>query len=102
MEKDILNYFKEKGLNIRYCKDKKTGDNWYVVSDLFKALGYKNACKKVQDICHDYRKYQFDSAGGKQYYLCVNFMELIKVILSFRKNKEFEEIQNFIYYKLTH
>lgn len=101
MEKDIIAYLSDFDIDMRYCIDEKTGEYWYVVSDLFKSLGYKNPSKKVSDMCPKHRKYQFESNGGKQYYLCINYYELLKVILSLRKNHQFEEIQDFILKKLA-
>lgn len=100
MDKDIINILKNNGIDIRYCLD--NGKTYYVVSDLFKSLGYKNPSKKVNEMCHNYRKYQFPTNGGNQYFLCVDTAELIKLIMSFRKNHQFEELQNHLIYKIIH
>lgn len=98
MEKVIIDYLHRNNIFMRTCIDENSGETWYVVADLFRALDYKNASKKVSDICKNPRKYQFDSPGGKQYFICVNFPELMRLILSFRKNKQFDELQDFILY----
>ena len=95
MDKEIIKFFKENyNMTIRSAID-TNGECWYVAADILKKLGYKNVSKTVSDKCKYARKYEFLTQSGAQYFVCINYPDLVRLILTAKK-AEFEPMQSWL------
>ena len=99
MDREVILFFKENyNMNIRSVKD-ASGEYWYVAADILKHLGYKNVSKTLSTKCKYTRKYEFLTNSGAQYFLCVNYIDLIRLILTAKK-AELDEVQEWLITKM--
>lgn len=99
MNREIIIFLKENyNMNIRSVKD-VNGEYWYVAADILKYLGYKNVSKTLSTKCKYTRKYEFWTNSGTQYFLCINYIDLIRLILTAKKT-ELDEIKEWLITKM--
>lgn len=99
MSCEIIKYIKDNyNVEIRHIVD--DGTTWYVAADVLKFFGYKNVSKTTNCKSYNVRKYKFQSNGGAQKYLCIDYPSLVHLVLTAKK-KEFGELQKWLIFNMS-